>query len=102
MFPIRSRQRRIRVPLVTSGLILCNLLVFCWELSQGPALRRLIAVWGLRPAFTSNRLGLAQLFSPRLFILVQFPHLFCIDRDKHYSVSPLKMSSPVLAGLEES
>ena len=50
MFPIRSRQRRTRVPLVTSALIICNLLVFCWELSQGRALHRLIAVWGLRPA----------------------------------------------------
>ena len=50
MLPIRSRQRRVRVPLVTSGLIICNLVVFCWELSQGRALHRLIAVWGLRPA----------------------------------------------------
>jgi len=50
MLPIRSRQRRVRVPLITSGLIICNLLVFCWELSQGRALHRLIAVWGLRPA----------------------------------------------------
>jgi len=51
MFPIRSRQRRFRVPVVTSALIVCNLLVFCWELLQGPALPELIAEWGLRPAF---------------------------------------------------
>jgi membrane associated rhomboid family serine protease len=51
MFPIRSRQRRVRLPLITSGLIVCNLLVFCWELLQGPDLPQLIGAFGLRPAF---------------------------------------------------
>jgi hypothetical protein len=39
------------MPLVTSGLIVCNVLVFCWELLQGPSLPELIVTWGLRPAF---------------------------------------------------
>jgi membrane associated rhomboid family serine protease len=51
MFPIRSRQRRYRFPFVTIALIVCNLLVFYWELLQGPALPDLITVLGLRPAF---------------------------------------------------
>ena len=51
MFPIRSRQRRYRFPLVTGGLIVCNLLVFYWELSQGLALPQMISTLGLQPAF---------------------------------------------------
>jgi membrane associated rhomboid family serine protease len=54
MFPIRSRQRRYRWPLITSGLIVCNLLVFCWELSQGDALPQTISTLGLRPAFFAS------------------------------------------------
>lgn len=54
MFPISSRQRRYRLPLVTGGLIFCNLLVFCWELSQGDALPQAIGVLGLRPAFFAS------------------------------------------------
>ena len=54
MFPIRSRQRRYRLPLVTGSLIVCNFLVFYWELSQGRALPRMISALGLRPAFFSS------------------------------------------------
>jgi rhomboid family protein len=54
MFPIRSRQRRYRLPLITGGLILCNLLVFCWELSQGAALPQTIRTLGLQPAFFAS------------------------------------------------
>jgi membrane associated rhomboid family serine protease len=54
MFPIKSRQRRYRLPLVTGGLIVSNLLVFCWELSLGDALPRVIGVLGLRPAFFAS------------------------------------------------
>lgn len=51
MFPIRSRQARHHVALVTIALIICNLLVFYYELMQGPALPRVISLFGLRPAF---------------------------------------------------
>jgi rhomboid family protein len=54
MFPIRSRQRRYRWPLITGSLILCNLLVFWWELSQGDALPQTISTLGLRPAFFAS------------------------------------------------
>lgn len=54
MFPIRSRQRRYRWPLITGALIVCNLLVFCWELSQGDALPQTISTLGLRPAFFAS------------------------------------------------
>jgi membrane associated rhomboid family serine protease len=54
MFPIRSRQRRYRLPLITGALIVCNLLVFGWEVSQGSALPRTIRTLGLQPAFFAS------------------------------------------------
>lgn len=54
MFPIRSRQKRHRWPLVTGGLIVVNFLVFWWELAQDDALPRMISMLGLRPAFFAS------------------------------------------------
>ena len=54
MFPIKSRQRCYRLPVVTGGLIICNFLVFYWELSQGRALPQMISALGLRPAFFAS------------------------------------------------
>jgi len=54
MFPIRSRQPRYRIAVITGALIACNLLAFYYELMQGDDLPSLIRVLGLRPAlFTS-------------------------------------------------
>lgn len=50
MFPIRSRQPRYHAAVVTGALIIGNLLVFYYELMQGPTLPRMIRVFGLRPA----------------------------------------------------
>lgn len=50
MFPIRSRQPRYRVAVVTGALIICNLLAFFCELMQGDDLPYMIRVLGLRPA----------------------------------------------------
>jgi membrane associated rhomboid family serine protease len=49
IFPIRSRQPRSSVAVITGALIICNLLVFYYELMQGPSLPQMIRVFGLRP-----------------------------------------------------
>jgi membrane associated rhomboid family serine protease len=50
MFPIRSRQPRSRVAVITGALIICNLLAFYCELMQGASLPEMIREFGLRPA----------------------------------------------------
>jgi membrane associated rhomboid family serine protease len=63
MFPIRSRQPRSRVAVVTGALIVCNLLAFCYELTLGPDLPLVIRVFGVRPA-----LFISSWWSPSVFV----------------------------------
>ena len=62
MFPIRSRQPRSRVAIVTGTLIVCNLLAFCYELMLGPDLPLVIRVFGVRPALFISYWWTASVF----------------------------------------
>jgi membrane associated rhomboid family serine protease len=54
MIPIGDELPRRRLPLVTLGLIVINILVFFWELSLGPDVDRFFMMWGAVPAFITN------------------------------------------------
>ena len=56
MIPLRSMVPRSRPAVVTTLLILANVLAFLFELSLGPTLPRFVAAFGLRPISTLRHL----------------------------------------------
>jgi membrane associated rhomboid family serine protease len=76
MIPIRDTTPSRNYPVVNTAIIGINVLIFLWQLSQGPELNRLIYYYGLVPArYTVPRLAEYFTTGQQLFSLLSFMFL---------------------------